>query len=119
MGKKLFWQRVLRLTAIALVIAIIFGLYNVLSHAYPFLRAMSDALCFSALVLAAVSIFPVFKDMGRSARILRGRTLTREELGAEIARQREEREAEMSLVWAMLAAAGLMVLLSIILAILL
>jgi len=114
-----FWQRVLGLVAVALGLAVLFGVYNVLRQTYPFLRAMSDALCFSALVLAAISIFPLFKDMGRSARLMRGSQLTHDALGAELARQREEREAEMRVVWAMLTAAGLLVLLSIIFALIL
>lgn len=114
----LFWRRVLRLLGIALIVGILFGVYNVLRHDYPFLRAMSDAFCFSALVLAALTIFPLFKDMGRGARILRGGKLTHDALGAELARQREEREAEMRLVWAMLTAAGLIVLASILIALL-
>ncbi len=112
----LFWQRVLRLLGVALIIAVLFGVYNVVRHDYPFLRAMSDAFCFSALILAALTIFPLFRDMGRGARILRSNKLTHDELGAELARQREERDAEMRIVWAMLTAAGLMVLISILLA---
>lgn len=112
----LFWRRVLRLLGIALIVAILFGAYNVLRHDYPFLRAMSDAFCFSALILAALTIFPLFKDMGRGARILRSNKLTHEELGVELAHQREEREAEMRLVWAMLTAAGFMILISLLLA---
>lgn len=114
----LFWRRVLRLLGIALLVAILFGVYNGIRHDYPFLRAMSDAFCFSALILAALTIFPLFKDMGRGARILRSGKFTHDALGAELARQREEREAEMRLVWAMLTAAGLMILASILLALL-
>ncbi len=114
-----FWQRVLLLVAIALGLALVFGIYNVLSRAYPFLRAISDALCFSALILAALSIFPLFKDMGRSAQLLRSSQLTHKALGEKLARQREEREAEMRVVWAMLTAAGVLVLLSILFALIL
>ncbi len=114
----LLWQRVLRLVGAGLLIAVLFGVYNVLRHEYSFFRAMSDALCFSALVLAALTIFPLFKDMGRSARLLRQQQLTREALGAELAHQREEREADMRIVGAMLIATSVLVLLSILLALL-
>jgi hypothetical protein len=102
-GRPRFW----RLFAIAIGGGMALSLLYALLTGPFTVRAISDALCTSALLLGAATLAPLLLDFGRSTVVFR-RASTRAEMKEAMADERRKRERGMTVTFALGIAAVLL-----------